>query len=171
MKRLTLMRHANAQWKDPQVSDFDRPLNRRGTSEAEAMSRRLLELNLVPTVLITSSALRARQTADIVARELGVGGRNLRREELLYLAPAEDILQVVQATGPRIPHLMIVGHNPGLTEVANLLTPDPRLNDLPTAAVCSLTFDTRTWSQVAADTLRETQQEMPPARLFSALWA
>lgn len=171
MKRLTLMRHANAQWKDPQVPDFDRPLNRRGTSEAEAMSRRLLELNLVPTVLITSSALRARQTADIVARELGMAARNLRREELLYLAPPEDILKVVQTTGPRIPHLMIVGHNPGLTEVANLLTPAPQFDDLPTAAVCSLTFDTRSWSQVAANTLRESRRETPPARLFAALWA
>lgn len=171
MKRLTLMRHANAQWRDSQVSDFDRPLNRRGTSEAEAMSRRLLELNLVPTILVTSSALRARQTADIVARELGVTGRNLRREELLYLAPPEDILRVVQATGPRITHLMIVGHNPGLTELANLLRPAPQLDDLPTAAICSLTFDTRSWSQVAADTLRDTQRELPPARLFAALWA
>ncbi len=171
MKRLTLMRHANAQWKDPQIADFDRPLNRRGTSEAEAMSRRLLELQIIPTVLITSSALRAQQTAHIVARELGVTARNLRRDESLYLAPAQDILRVVQNTGPRIPHLMIVGHNPGITEVINLLAPAPRFDDLPTAAVCSLTFDTRSWTQVTAENLRESQREAPPARLFSALWA
>ncbi len=170
MKRLTLMRHANAQWKDPQIADFDRPLNRRGNSEAEAMSRRLLELQLIPTVLITSSALRAQQTADIVARELGVAARNLRREESLYLAPAEDILRVVQTTGPRIPHLMIVGHNPGITEVANLLTPTPSIEDLPTAAVCSLTFDTRSWAGVEAGNLKDAQCETPSVRLFS-LWA
>ena len=80
MKRLTLMRHANAQWKDPQISDFDRPLNRRGNSEAEAMGRRLLELQLVPTSLLSSTARRAEQTADIVARELGVSARNIRTE-------------------------------------------------------------------------------------------
>jgi len=125
VKRLTLMRHANAQWKDPQVSDFDRPLNRRGTSEAEAMSRRLIELKLIPTILLTSSARRAQQTADIVARELGVLPRNMRSEESLYLAPVADILRVIQTTGPRIPHLMIVGHNPGITEIANLLAPPP----------------------------------------------
>ena len=169
MKRLTLMRHANAQWKDPQVSDFDRPLNRRGTSEAEAMSRRLIELKLIPTLVLTSSARRARQTADIVARELGLPPRKVRTDESLYLAPAEDILRAIQTTGPRIPHLMIVGHNPGITDLANLLAPTSPV-DLATAAMCSLTFDTRNWADAKASTLRDARSESPPARLF-ALWA
>src|SRR4051794_12691831 len=117
------MRHANAQWNDPQISDFDRPLNRRGNSEAEAMGRRLLELHLVPTSLLSSNARRAEQTAEIVGRELGVTARNIRTDEALYLAPADEILRIIRATGPRIPHLMIVGHNPGISEVANLLAP------------------------------------------------
>jgi phosphohistidine phosphatase len=170
MKRLTLMRHGNALWKDPQISDFDRPLNRRGASEAEAISRRLIELKLIPTLLLTSSAVRAQQTADIVARELGVSTRNRYSEESLYLAPAADILRVVQSTGPRVPHLMIVGHNPGITEIANLLAPTRPIGELATAAVCSLTFDARSWSHVQAGNLRDAQNEAPPARLF-ALWA
>jgi phosphohistidine phosphatase len=169
VKRLTLMRHANAQWKDPQISDFDRPLNRRGTSEAEVMSRRLIELKLIPTLVLTSSARRAQQTADIVVRELGVSPRNLRSDESLYLATAADILRVIQTTGPRIPHLMIVGHNPGITEIANLLAPTSHI-DLATAAMCSLTFDTRSWRDVNAGNLRDVGSESPPARLF-ALWA
>jgi phosphohistidine phosphatase len=170
VKRLTLMRHANAQWKDPHISDFDRPLNRRGVSEAEAMSRRLMELKLIPTLLLTSSARRAQQTAAIVARELGVAARNTRSEESLYLAPAADILRVVQTTGPRIPHLMIVGHNPGITEVANLFAPALSIEGLATAAVCILSFDSRTWGDVRAGNLRDSQSESPPTRLF-ALWA
>ena len=169
MKRLTLMRHGNAQWKDPQISDFDRPLNRRGTSEAEAMSRRLIELKLIPTLLLNSSAVRAQQTADIVARELGVAARNRYSEESLYLAAAADILRVVHTMGPRIPHLMIVGHNPGITEVANLFAPSQPIEELGTAAVCSLTFDSRTWAHVEASNLREAQSEAPPTGLF-ALW-
>ena len=170
MKRLTLMRHANAQWKDPQIADFDRPLNRRGHSEAEAMSRRLLELQLVPSMLLTSTALRAQQTAEIVARELGVSARNLHSEESLYLAPAADILRIVHATGPRIAHLMIVGHNPGITEVANLLAPEGSQQDMATAAVCSLTFDTQKWADVTVGKLRDSLCESPPVGLF-ALWA
>jgi phosphohistidine phosphatase len=170
VKRLTLMRHANAQWKDPQTADFERPLSRRGHSEAEAMSRRLVELDLIPTLLLTSSARRAQQTAEIVARELGLAPRNMRSEESLYLAPAQDILRLVQNTGPRIPHLMIVGHNPGITEVANLLAPGSHIEGLATAAVCSLTFDARSWDRVEARTLRDSQSETPPVRMF-ALWA
>lgn len=169
MKRLTLMRHANAEWKDPRICDFDRPLNRRGVSEAEAMSRRLVELKLIPTVLLASSARRAQQTADIVARELGLNARNMRIEESLYLAPAEDIRRLIQATGPRVPHLMIVGHNPGISEVANLLAPITHVDNLATAAICSLTFDTRTWAEVEAGNSRDAQSESPPARLL-ALW-
>jgi len=169
VKRLTLMRHANAQWKDPQISDFDRPLNRRGISEAEAMSRRLIELKLIPTIVLASSARRAQQTADIVARELGVAPRKLRTDESLYLAAAEDILRVIQTTGPRIPHLMIVGHNPGISELANLLAPTAHV-ELATAAMCSLSFDSRSWSDVKAGNLREVHSESPPVRLF-ALWA
>jgi phosphohistidine phosphatase len=164
------MRHANAQWKDPQIADFDRPLNRRGNSEAEAMGRRLMELRLIPTILLASTARRAEQTADIVARELGVAARNRRSEESLYLAPAEDILRVVQTTGPRIPHLMIVGHNPGITEVANLFAPTRGIEDLATAAMCTFTFDSRSWADVQASNLRDSLQESPPVRMF-ALWA
>jgi phosphohistidine phosphatase len=170
VRRLTLMRHANAQWKDPQIADFDRPLNRRGNSEAEAMGRRLLELKLIPTLLLASTARRAEQTADIVARELGVAARNRRSEESLYLAPAADILRVVQTTGPRIPHLMIVGHNPGITEVANHFAPAHGIEDLATAAVCTFTFDSRSWADVEASNLRDSLSESPPMRMF-ALWA
>jgi phosphohistidine phosphatase len=113
VKRLTLMRHGNAKWKDPEVADFERPLNRRGVGEGEAMARRLAELALVPTLILASPATRTKQTADIVARELGLSSRHVRTDETLYLARAEDILKVIQATGPRVPHLMIVGHNPG----------------------------------------------------------
>jgi phosphohistidine phosphatase len=169
VKRLTLMRHANAQWKDPQISDFDRPLNRRGTSEAEAMSRRLIELKLTPRIVLASSARRAQQTADIVARELGIPPRSIRTDDSLYLAAAADILRVIHTTGPRIPHLMIVGHNPGITELANLLAPSAHV-ELATAAMCLLTFDSRTWADVQAGNLRDVQSESPPARLF-ALWA
>ena len=170
MKRLTLMRHANAQWKDPQITDFDRPLNRRGISEAEAMGRRLLELQLVPDSLLSSNARRAEQTAEMVARELGISARSIRAEESLYLAPADEILRIVRSTGPRIPHLMIIGHNPGISEVAALLAPNRGIGNLTTAAACSFTFDTNSWAGVAAASLQDSLAETPPVGLF-ALWA
>jgi phosphohistidine phosphatase len=170
LKRLTLMRHANAQWKDPQITDFDRPLNRRGISEAEAMGRRLLELQLIPDSLLSSNARRAEQTTEVVARELGISARNVHTEESLYLAPADAILRIIRSTGPRIAHLMIVGHNPGISEVVTLLASNRGIGALTTGAVCSFTFDTDNWADVAASSLRDSTAETPPVGLF-ALWA
>jgi len=169
VKRLTLMRHAHAQWKDPQTADFARPLNRRGTAEAEAMAHRLTELQLVPDLVIASPARRAQQTADIVARGLGLTARQVRQEETLYLAHAKDMLALVKSTGPRVPHLMIVAHNPGISELARLLAPTSGVAELSTAAACSITFDTDRWSSVAATAVKDVQKEAPHSKLFS-LW-
>src|SRR5262249_14939647 len=99
VKRLTLMRHADARWQDPGLSDLERRLNRRGISAAEAMARRLAELTLVPDLLLVSPARRPRQTGEIVARALSVPERLVMPEEALYLASAADLLKVIQATG------------------------------------------------------------------------
>jgi len=170
MKRLTLVRHANADWKDPRIADFERPLTRRGHGEAESMARRLLELALVPDLLVVSPAQRTQSTADIFARELELASRAVLREERLYLAHPEDILTVVHATGPRVQHLMIVGHNPGLTELARALSPRGVAQDMETAGAYTLAFKTEDWTEVANDTLTEARYETPPQRLFS-LWA
>lgn len=170
MKRLTLMRHGNAKWKDPQVADFERPLNRRGVGEAEVMARRMAELAFVPTLIIASPATRTKQTADIVARELGVSARQVRTEEALYLARADDILKVIHATGPRVPHLMIVGHNPGISKAGTDLGARYEGEDMETGAIVSLTFDVRSWSAVTKAVLRQAVSEAPPARLLASLF-
>jgi phosphohistidine phosphatase len=171
VKSLTLMRHANAKWQDRDVADFERPLNRRGNGEAEAMARRLIELEVKPDLILTSSATRTRQTAEIVARELGIPARHVRADESLYLARAKDILKVINATGPRVRHLMVVGHNPGISRLVHELGGCLNEEDMNTGSVCSMKFDARVWSEVSANCLRDCVYESPPTRLFSALWA
>ena len=166
MKRLTLMRHAEARWKDAGLSDLERPLNRRGTAAAEAMARRLLELQLVPDLVLVSPALRTRQTAEIVARGLSVPARRVLHEEALYLASAGDVLKVVQAIGPRVAHLLVVAHNPGVSELVQLLVPEAEASGLPTAAVCSISFDTTHWTAVGVAAVRDVQREAPSRGLF-----
>jgi phosphohistidine phosphatase len=167
VKRLTLMRHGDAQWKDPEVADFARPLNRRGNSEAEAIARRLSELQLIPDLIITSPARRAAQTAETVARELTLLPRSLQYEEALYLAGADDILKLARGLGPRVSHLLIVGHNPGISEAANILAPSAEMSGLATAAFCSITFDVTVWPDIGPKVLRDSMIETPPTRLFS----
>ena len=164
MKRLTLMRHADARWQDPGLSDFERPLNRRGSAAAEAMARRLAVLSLVPDLLLVSPARRTRQTGEIVARELSVPARLVLSEEALYLAGAADLLKVVQATGPRVTHLLVVAHNPGVSELVQQLVPGAEASGLATAALCSIAFETKHWTTIGVAAAKDVLREAPPAR-------
>ena len=167
MKRLTLIRHANAEWKDASIADFDRPLNRRGTSEAESIGKLLMENELVPDLLLVSTARRTQQTAEIVARMLGLPSRLIKPEEQLYLARAAVILERARGTGPKIEHLAIIGHNPGISELARSLAPeDVSMPELSTAAACTLTYPVNSWADISARAARAVRYE-PPARLFN----
>jgi phosphohistidine phosphatase len=166
MKRLTLVRHANAEWKDASIPDFDRPLNKRGIGEAEAIGKLLMEHVLVPDLILASTARRTQQTSEIIARMLGLPARRVKSAEPLYLARAEVILSLAQATGPKVEHLAIVGHNPGISELARLIGPaDATLADLSTGCACTLTFTVPSWAELAAPASRAVLYE-PPARLF-----
>lgn len=167
MKRLTLIRHGNAEWKDATVQDFDRPLNKRGLNEAEAMGKVLLEQELVPDLLLASPARRTQQTTDILVRKLTLPARKVKSIESLYLATLDDILGLVRETGPNVEHLSIVGHNPGLSELAKKLSPEgSNVLDLPTGAACTLTFTAASWATLTAPAQRAVQFQ-PPSKLFN----
>ena len=99
-RRLSLIRHANAEH-DSDVRDFERPLSRKGRSEADEMARRFLERGLNPDLILVSAAVRTRETAEIFARILSVPARLLQAEDSLYLADGEHILAAIRAMGPR----------------------------------------------------------------------
>jgi phosphohistidine phosphatase len=165
--RLTLIRHANAEWKDASYEDFDRPLNKRGSSEAESIGKILLEHQLMPDLLLVSTARRTQQTAEIVARQLGLPARRVKAMEQLYLAREQVILALANATGPKVQHLALIGHNPGISELARSLAPEEtQVGELATAAACTLTFPLATsWDQVAAPAARAVEYK-PTAPRF-----
>ena len=146
MKRLTLVRHAHAESENCRGADFERRLSKRGHTESEALGKHLLSQNLVPDLLIASSAQRTRQTADILMRELSLTPSAVKYDERLYLASAEDILRIVQAVDQSVRHLMIVSHNPGISDLAKLLAGDTRVSGLGTAEACSMIFDSEAWT-------------------------
>jgi phosphohistidine phosphatase len=165
--RLTLIRHGNAEWKDANIPDFDRPLNKRGLSEAEGIGKVLMEADLVPELLLASTAKRTQQTAEIVGRVLGLATRRVKLVEPLYLARAEVILSHIHQTGPKVQHLAIVGHNPGLSELARALAPkEAELTELSTASACTLTFAIKSWSTLEGPAARVVRYD-PPAKLFN----
>ena len=144
MKTLTIVRHAKSSWNEPGLSDRERPLNKRGQRDAPRMGKRIADAGIRPSLIVSSPATRAWTTAQIIAEELSYPVEFLQRENSLYLASLNDILDVIVAQDDGFNSLMVVGHNPGLTNMANFLSPGLTGN-LQTAGVVSVTFDQDDW--------------------------
>jgi phosphohistidine phosphatase len=145
VRRLTLVRHAKSDWSLPGQPDWDRPLNRRGQRDAPEMARRLRSRRLKPDLVLTSPAVRAVTTATIIARELKVDAGRIAPDERLYLASPAQMLAVVRELGGSALHVMLYGHNPGITEFANRLSAGEQIDNLPTCGVFTATFDIANW--------------------------
>jgi phosphohistidine phosphatase len=148
VKRLTLVRHAKSDWSLPGQADWDRPLNRRGQRDAPEMARRLRSRRLKPDAMLSSPAVRALTTATVMARELKLPAARLRQDERLYLASAEDMLAVIRELGGDAKHLMLFGHNPGITDFANRLSAGEHIDNLPTCGVFTAAFDIDRWGEI-----------------------
>jgi len=148
MKRLTLVRHGKSDWSLPGQNDWDRPLNRRGQRDAPEMARRLRSRRLRPELVLASPAVRALTTASVMARELKVPAACIVQDERLYLASPADLLAVVRELGGETKHLMVFGHNPGMTEFANRLSGGDQIDNLPTCGVFTALFDLRDWGSL-----------------------
>jgi len=145
MKTLTVVRHAKSSWSNTNLSDRKRPLNKRGERDAPIMGRRILEHGIRPSLIVSSPATRAWTTAKIIASEISYPLEFLQREDSLYLASLDEILDVIMAQDNEFNSLMVVGHNPGMTSVANFLSPGLTHN-LPTAGVVSVQIEKEDWN-------------------------
>ena len=145
MKILTIVRHAKSSWKDTSLSDKKRPLNRRGERDAPEMGRRIHEHGIRPSLIVSSPAVRAWTTAKAVADAINYPREFLHKEDALYLASLNEILDVVIAQENGFNNLMMFGHNPGFTDFANFLVPG-LTNNLPTAGVVSVKIDQDDWN-------------------------
>ena len=148
MKRLILLRHAKSSWADDGLPDSERPLSGRGERDAPRMGARLSGRLIRPNLMLSSPALRARRTATLVARALDYPNDGIRIDARLYLATPLEILAVVAEQADAVDHLLVVGHNPGLTELTNLLLPDLGLANLPTAATVVVDCATEHWAEL-----------------------
>jgi phosphohistidine phosphatase len=158
-KRLTLIRHANAE-QDTDVRDFERPLSRKGHSEANEMARRFQERGLIPDLILVSAAVRTRETGDTFAKVLGVT-RRLQADDSLYLADGDHIIGTIRALGPRIGHLMVIGHNPGISSAAISLAPEAVSNELPTCGTLTMTVNCASWNLIDRRCVHDTERDTP----------
>ena len=154
--QLDLLRHAKSSWADPGQDDHERPLNARGKAAARTIGRYLAARGDLPTLVLCSSARRARETWDRVARELPTEhDLELVVDERLYLASPGALLECLRALPPRVENALLVGHNPGVAQLAGALAredpPDRNLDALrskyPTAGLATLQLADR-WDEL-----------------------
>ena len=148
VKRLYLLRHAKSSWKDPGLRDRDRPLAGRGRRAAKAIARYLREQDIVPELVLCSTARRARETLERM--EPALGGRAVRVEPELYGASAGALLEHLRGVPDAVGSVLLIGHNPGLQRLAlELARPAPILHELeakyPTAALAMLVLQGPSW--------------------------
>jgi phosphohistidine phosphatase len=146
VRTLILLRHAAAESQRLDGRDFDRALTPAGRAEAEAAGRRLAALDSRPQLLLTSPARRARGTADIIARRLGLGAAPMQEDATLYAGAVPALRAAIGRTDAAIGCLLLVGHNPGLSELATALDADGAGVALATGAFVRLDLPLADWS-------------------------
>jgi len=149
MKTLLVLRHAKSSWSDPALDDHERPLNKRGRRDAPRMGALVREHGLIPDVVVSSDAVRARLTAEAVVEAARYEGEILL-DQRLYAASPDDIISLLRTVREKAESVMIVGHNPGLEELVAQLSGEPQ--DLPTAALAQIVLPIDRWRDLTLST-------------------
>ena len=119
---LYIMRHAKSDWSGPQISDFDRPINKRGTRNAIRIGGWMNENNHTPQKIISSPALRAKETIELVTEQISKFNlEDLTYEDELYHAGFTQLIEFINTYKDKVQSLMLVGHNPGIENLVNYL--------------------------------------------------
>lgn len=150
MKTLVLVRHAKSSRDDPALNDADRPLSRRGLRDAEKTAAEFARTGIKPDRVLSSPSRRTRETAGFFARKLELGDDAVEFEPRIYEAERADLIRLVHEQDDRLQTVMLVGHNPGLTDLFHhLLTSDIR--HLPTGTAVVMDFPAKRWRDVACN--------------------
>ena len=149
MKIVTLLRHAKSSWKEPQLNDIERPLNKRGRRDVPLMGKRLARRGFKPQLIISSPAVRAVTTAEGIATAIAYEVAQISIDELIYEASSDALLKILHSQDDRHQHVMLTGHNPGLTELLELLA-QSGISNIPTCGIATLEFQVDRWRDVKA---------------------
>jgi phosphohistidine phosphatase len=146
-RQLFIVRHGKSDWSDPELRDIDRPLKNRGVQNAYAMAGFLKEKGYKPELMISSPAARALNTATIFFREMEMIPDRLIVDERMYHAGPREIMEIIAGVPDKFQSVMIFGHNPCFTQLANLFLTD-HIYNIPTAGVVFLNFAMGKWQDI-----------------------
>ena len=142
MKRLFLIRHAKSSWDDPDLSDFDRPLNKRGKRNGPEMAKRLADLDVRPDLVVASPAKRAKKTARYMAKGTGYPVEDIRYIDGLYMGSMDYYVKVIEKSFKEADTLFLVGHNYTITDLAEYLSGES-FENVPTCGVVALDYSSK----------------------------
>jgi len=149
MKTLLLVRHAKSAWDTPGQADDQRPLLPKGVKKTTKVADYLFKEGVNTDLVISSQAVRAYETAKIMAACLDYPVKNILKDRRVYDGPYDRLLDLIYGTANDVNTLMIVGHNPLITQLANLFL-HPGIDDMPTSAVVCINFHTGKWEEIPA---------------------
>ncbi len=167
-RRVTLLRHGQAQTIDTCAEDFERALTRRGIIEAQEIAARIVHRNLLPDLILVSPAERAWSTAEILASAFELDSKQVQCARELYLATPEATWRLLARADPAMHHILICGHNPGLSQVASRLGPKPQRRTLPTAGLATAVWHNQSWESLEPETASNCELDDPEST--SDLW-
>ncbi|NQT68690.1 MAG: histidine phosphatase family protein [Desulfobacteraceae bacterium] len=148
MKTIILVRHAKSSWKNASLDDFDRPLNKRGKMNAPFMGEKLQERRIMPDLILSSPAKRARKTAVAVAKAIGYPKKKIIFDEKIYHASAWYLFEMVRNLDDDYETIMLFGHNPGFNDFADILLKKNPVDNIPTTGVYCIRFNVDRWENV-----------------------
>jgi phosphohistidine phosphatase len=145
-RTLVMIRHAKSSWANPLQSDFERPLNDRGEHDAPMMGKRLKGKGIVPDLIISSTAKRAKQTAKKIAAAIGYDPDRIQWVETLYHCIPSVFEEVLYEVDDNIKTVFIVAHNPGITGFVNQLSPKFKTDNMPTCGIVGCKLEAKQWN-------------------------
>ena len=165
MKRLVVVRHSKSSWKNPDLSDFDRPLNKRGNYDLPLMAKLLAKNYPKPDLIISSAALRAQVTSSQLCSAFQLQTTQLVCDKSLYHAGVSEMMTLIRKQDQKTSLLYIVGHNPGLSELINTLGED-YLENLPTTGAYGLNLNIQHWKELSESCATKWFYEYPKKHFY-----
>jgi phosphohistidine phosphatase len=145
---LTLVRHAKSSWNNDDLEDFHRPLNNRGFKVAPEMGQRFAEKKCKLDAIISSPATRAITTAQIIAQKNGFNIDQITSNIEIYEATLDVLMDLIHQVNDQFGSIMLVGHNPGFTELVNHLV-YASIDNMPTCAIAQIQLDVDSWKEIS----------------------
>ena len=159
MKKLFLIRHAKSDWSNPLLDDFDRGLNNRGLKDAPFMAKLLKDKNITPDLIISSPALRTKLTLEFLLKKLDYENEIIY-DKSIYEAPYLNLKKVINKVDKQFDILFLVGHNPGLCDLANFLCKES-FENIPTCGIVEIDFQTNSWNDISKENSKLISFEYP----------